>query len=135
MGVEAAFGGGVDYAMLVKLYGSDPEAWSRHAPAIWTGARATPIMGEPDPEHISTSYTERQNLAVPKGVRRFTRLADAFSKNTENHAHAVALHCRHYNSARPHQTLENLYPRTPAMAADSTDHISTIEETVGLPPD
>jgi hypothetical protein len=39
------------------------------------------------------------------GMRRFTRLANAFSKKVENLAHAVSLHCMHYNFARMHSLL------------------------------
>ncbi len=58
-------------------------------------------MGRPDPLLISTSYVERQNLTMRMGMRRFTRLTNAFSKKVENHAHAVAVHFLHYNFARP----------------------------------
>ena len=58
-------------------------------------------------------------------MRRFTRLTNAFSKKVENHAAAVAIHFMHYNFARPHKTLANPYPRTPAMAAGIADHVWT----------
>ena len=57
---------------------------------------------------------------------------NAFSKKVENFSHAVALHYMHYNFARPHQTLANPYPRTPAMAAGVADHIWTLQEIAGL---
>ena len=65
-------------------------------------------------------------------MRRFTRLTNAFSKKIENLELTVALHFMHYNFARPHKTLANPYPRTPAMAAGISDHIWTIEEIVKL---
>jgi len=49
----------------------------------------------PDPEHVSTSYIERANLTMRMGMRRFTRLTNAFSKKIENHAAAAALHLMH----------------------------------------
>jgi IS1 family transposase len=58
--VEGAFGMDVDYAMLIKIYGSSPEsAKGRYSPAECIGAKPTPIMGDPDEKHISTSYVER----------------------------------------------------------------------------
>jgi IS1 transposase. len=85
-------------------------------------------MGNPDPDHISTSYVERQNLTMRMSMRRFTRLTNAFSKKVENHAAAVAPHFMHYNFVRIHQTLRV----TPAMAAGVTDHVWEIGEIVDL---
>ena len=62
---------------------------------------------------VSTSYIERQHLTVRMGVRRYTRLTNAFSKKIENHVAATALHFAHYNFVRRHQTLRC----SPAMAA------------------
>jgi hypothetical protein len=89
---DTAFGGEVDYAMLVKLYGPAPEGQRRYSPAECTGAIKTPIQGHPDLKHVSTSYAERNNLNVRMHSRRMTRLTNAFSKKIENHAHAMALH-------------------------------------------
>ena len=89
-------------------------------------------MGHPDPSKISTSYAERQNLTMRMSMRRFTRLTNAFSKKLENHKFAIALYFMHYNFARPHKTLANPYPRTPAVAAGVSNHIWTIEEIVKL---
>ncbi len=72
--VEGAFGGDVDYAQLVKLYGASPESMmGRYSPAECTGIRKMPIEGSPDPKHISTSIAERQNLNLRMHMRRFTR--------------------------------------------------------------
>jgi hypothetical protein len=68
------------------------------------------------------------NLTMRMSMRRFTRLTNAFSKKTENHAHMVALHFMHYNYCRVHQTLRV----TPAMQAGLTDHVWEIEELVKL---
>jgi hypothetical protein len=130
--VESAFGSEIDYGMLVKLYGHDPEGERRYSPAKCIGANKEVIQGNPDMSTVSTSYVERQNLTMRMGMRRFTRLTNAFSKKLENHVFALALYFVHYNFARPHKTLANPYPRTPAMASGITNHIWIIEEIVKL---
>src|SRR5205823_1744486 len=90
--VEGAFGGDVDYAQLVKLYGEAPEAMKgKYSPAGFIGSRKTRVEGNPDPKHVSTSYAERSNLTIRMHNRRFTRLTNAFSKKFENHVHMVAI--------------------------------------------
>jgi IS1 family transposase len=126
--VEDAFGADIDYAVLQKIYGSDPEGEKRYSPAKCLGCQVQTIQGDPDPKHISTSYVERQNLTMRMSMRRFTRLTNGFSKKIENHVAAVALHYMHYNFARVHQTLRV----TPAMEAGLTDHVWTIGEIVAL---
>jgi IS1 family transposase len=130
--IEDVFGADIDYAMLVKLYGAEPAGEARYSPAKCTGTNSRVITGKPDTSKISTSYAERQNLTMRMQMRRFTRLTNAFSKKLENHMLAVALYFMHYNFARPHKTLANPYPRTPAMAAGVSNHIWTIEEIVEL---
>jgi IS1 family transposase len=124
--------GEVDWAQLIKQYRSTHRGEGRYSPPICVGAERKPRLGDPDPTKISTSYVERQNLTMRMGMRRFTRLTNAFSKKIENLAAAVSLHYMHYNFARPHTSLANPYPRTPAMAAGVTDHVWTLEEIAGL---
>ncbi|MGD0017297.1 MAG: IS1 family transposase [Verrucomicrobiia bacterium] len=127
--VEDAFGSEIDYAMLVKLYGDESKGGEvRYSPVQCIGARKTVIKGNPVAEHVSTSYTERQNLTMRMSMRRFTRLTNAFSKKVENHEAAVALHFMHYNFCRIHQTLRV----TPAMAAGVSDHVWSLEEVIAL---
>lgn len=128
--VAAAFGGDIDYAMLVKIYAHSAEL--RYSPPACIGVEHTVIQGDPDPDLISTSYVERQNLTMRMGMRRFTRLTNAFSKKVENLAAAVALHFMFYNFARPHQSLADPYPRTPAMAAGVADHVWNLAEIAAL---
>jgi IS1 family transposase len=123
--VEQVFGDDVDYGMLVKIYGADKSEARRYSPAKCLGARLT---GNPDPNHISTSYAERQNLTMRMLMRRFTRLTNAFSKKVENHACAVALHAMYYNFVRIHQTLKV----TPAMAAGLTSRLWEMSDIVGV---
>ncbi len=130
--VEGAFGADVDYAMLIKLYGQEPEQEKRYSPARCIGANKQVIQGNPDMRAVSTSYIERQNLTMRMSMKRFTRLTNGFSKKVENHMYAIALHFMYYNFARPHKSLANPYPRTPAMVAGITNHIWTIEEIVKL---
>jgi IS1 family transposase len=133
--VEDEFGADVDYAQIIKKFGLDPKAEDkRYSPAVCTGIEIRVKEGDPDPAHISTSYVERSNLTMRMGMRRFTRLTNAFSKKIENLDAAVSLHFMHYNFARPHQTLKqaNGYQRTPAMAAGIADHVWKIEEIVAL---
>jgi IS1 family transposase len=122
--VQGAFGLEVDYATLHKLYGSPAEAEKKYSPAVCIGTKTEIITGRPDPEHISTSYIERQNLTMRMSMRRFTRLTNGFSKKIENHVYSVALYTMHYNFCRVHKTLRV----TPAMEAGLTDHVWTIEE-------
>ncbi len=98
------FGDDVDYVMLHKLYGAEPGGEKRYSPAKCIGAQRKVITGEPDQQHISTSYVEHENLTMRMHMRRFTRLSNAFSKKVENHACAVALHSMYYNFVRIHQT-------------------------------
>jgi IS1 family transposase len=127
--VEQAFGSEVDFSQLVKIYGSSREDHEiKYSPPVCKGEIKTKINGNPDPEHISTSYVERQNLTMRMSMRRFTRLTNAFSKKIENLEHAVALHFMYYNFCRIHQTLRV----TPAMEAKVTDHAWTIEEVISL---
>ena len=127
--VEGAFGSDIDYAMLQKLYASPPtEGTTRYSPAQCCGTRTHRITGNPDGDHISTSYAERMNLQIRMGMRRFTRLTNAHSKKVENHRHALALFFMYYNFARIHQTLRV----TPAMEAGVADHLWSVEEIVGL---
>ena len=101
--VEGAFGGDVDYAMLVKLYGAVSRAPSAAIARECIGARKMPIEGSPDPTHVSTFYAEPQNLTMRMQMRRFTRLTNAFSKKFENHMHMVALYTVWYNYVKQHR--------------------------------
>lgn len=129
--VEGAFGGDIDYAMLIKHYG-EPSGQKTHerkySPADCTGTRKVRVEGNPVKADVSTSHVERQNLTMRMHMRRFTRLTNAFSKKVENHAYAVALHFMYYNFARVHQTLRV----SPAMAAGITDRLWAVEDIVAL---
>ncbi len=124
--VEGAFGGNIDYAMLVKVFGPAPEGQRRYSPAECIGAVKHRVEGNPDPKYVSTSYAERQNLNIRMGNRRMTRLTNAFSKKAANHAHMMAIYFMHYNFVRIHQTLKI----TPAMAAGVTSKLWEMSDMV-----
>lgn len=128
--VEGAFGGDVDYAMLVKLYGepTGKSAERRYSPGECCGTRKEVIEGEPVKKDISTSYVERSNLSLRMHNRRFTRLTNAFSKKFENHVHMVSLYAVFYNFVRIHKSLKV----SPAMAAGVTDELLEMEDIVKL---
>lgn len=129
--VEGAFGGDVDYAMLIKLYGDATGTRGherKYSPAECTGARKEMISGYPVKELVSTSHVERQNLTMRMGMRRFTRLTNGFSKKLENHLHMLSLYFVHYNFVRIHKSLK----MTPAMAAGVSDTLHDMEWIVGL---
>jgi IS1 family transposase len=117
---------GVDYAQLIKTYEIEPAGSGRYSPPKVTGIERIPVLGEPIDELVSTSYVERQNLTVRMGVRRYTRLTNAFSKKLEHHTAATALHFAHYNFVRQHKTLRT----SPAMAAGVARTLWSTDELV-----
>jgi IS1 family transposase len=125
---DAAFASDIDYARLIKVYGSDPNAEKRYAPPVCLETKVQVVSGNPAIEHISTSYIERQNLQMRMSMRRFTRLTNGHSKKVENHEHALALHYVHYNFGRVQKAIGG----TPAMAAGLASRPWPIEEIVGL---
>jgi len=124
--VEGAFGADIDYAMLVKTYGEGPASPGRYSPGVCVGAEKRRVEGKPNPDHISTSYAERQNLNFRMGMRRFTRLTNAFSKKAENHYHMVCLYTVFHNFVRVHKTLRC----TPAMAAGLSQTLWSMDDIV-----
>jgi IS1 family transposase len=128
--VEGAFGGDVDYAMLIKIFGAAPDAAKgRYSLAERTGIRKERIEGSPDMKHVSTSYAERQNLTMRMQMSRFTRLTNAFSKKFENHMHMVALYTVWYNFVNQHKTLKGL---SPAMAAGLSDTLWSMTDLAAI---
>jgi IS1 family transposase len=129
--VEDAFGGDIDFAQLVKVYGNEPTGpETRYSPAECIGCEKKRVVGEPDPKHVSTSYVERANLTIRMSLRRFTRLTNAFSKKVENHTAALGLFHAHYNLCRIHKSLRV----TPAMAAGVESRVWEIADLVALLP-
>lgn len=128
--VAQVFGLDIDFAQLQKVYraesGASPER--RYSPPVCVGTLRNIVEGRPAEDKISTSYVERQNLNMRMGMRRFTRLTNAFSKKIENHGHSLALYFLYYNFVRIHKSLK----MSPAMAAGVTDKLWAVEDIVGL---
>jgi IS1 family transposase len=128
--VGVAFKDGVDYAQLHKKYSTthnkSPE--NKYSPGVCIGADKKRMRGKPDMAHVSTSHVERMNLNMRMGMRRFTRLTNAFSKKIESHCAALAVYFVFYNFCRIHKTLKV----TPAMAAGLTDELMDMSDIVRL---
>ena len=128
--VDGAFGGAIDYAQLIKIYGNpSEEERRRYSPSRCVSIRKVSVSGTPDMDAVNTSYVERHNLTMRMSMRRFTRLTNAFSKKMENHAYAVALYTVWYNFLRPHSSLKG---QTPAQAAGLAETRLTMRQLVGL---
>lgn len=112
------------YAQLIKVYGTPDTDEKRYSPAEVKSVEVVRVYGQPDPERICTSIIERSNLSIRMGVRRFTRLTNAFSKKWENHAAMIMLWYAYYNFCRIHKSLRV----TPAMEAGIADHQWSIQE-------
>jgi len=132
--VAKHFGKDVDYAVIVKQYmppPTTPEAKRRYSPNKVIGTTVAVVEGAPDLGLATTSHVERANLTMRMGMRRFTRLTNAFSKKIENHAHAIAFHFMVYNFVKPHSALSTKQApvkRTPAMAAGVSSFQWTMED-------
>ena len=128
--VDGAFGGNIDYAQLIKVYGkpSDEER-RRYSPGECIAIRKVDVSGFPNMDEASTSHVERHNLTMRMSMRRFTRLTNAFSKKIENHAYAVALYAVWYNFMRPHSSLGG---KTPAQAAGIAGRKLTMRQLLAL---
>ncbi len=122
--VPFALGSRVDFAQLVKIYASS-QTENRYSPATIIEAKKTARFGDPDMDHVSTSYSERLNLSVRMHVRRFTRLTNAHSKSVAHHEAMISLFVAWYNFCRKHESLKQ---QTPAMASGLTDKVWAIGE-------
>ena len=133
--VWEAFGGDVDFAQIVKEYGKGADHDERkYSPATCTGMEKIVVQGAPDLDTANTSYVERHNLSMRMGMRRFTRLTNAFSKKLDKHCAMLALYFHVYNWVKPHGSLRTKRNNrvTPAMAAGLTDRPATLDALVAL---
>ena len=124
--VYDAFGRNVDYAQLVKIYGSSGDG--RYSSGECIGTKIMPVSGNPSGPHINTAFVERQNLTMRMHMRRFTRLTNGFSKKVENHVNAISLHFAYYNLVKVHKTLR----MSPAMAAGVTGRLWEMADLVAV---
>ena len=120
--------GDIDFSQLIKFYGPGKDTGAgttaaRYSPPTRPGVEVNRITGQPNPKHIDTSYGERPNLTIRMGVRRSTRLTNAFSKRLEHYAHHVALMLTCYNWCRIHKTLQV----SPAQAAGVTSALRDVD--------
>jgi IS1 family transposase len=135
--IPEAFSGHIDFAQLVKTYGKptgEKKPDTRYSPGEITGIKKREMWGHPDMSQVCTSHIERSNLSIRMGIRRMTRLTNAFSKKWENHEAHLALWFLYYDFCRPHTTLskgpkgQKGTPKTPAMAAGLADHPWSLAE-------
>jgi len=128
--VGVAFKDGVDYAQMHKKYSATPNRApeNKYSPGVCIAAERVPLRGKPQDKHISASHVERMNLNMRMGMRRFTRLTNAFSKKIDSHCAALAVYFVFYNFCRIHKTLRV----SPAMAAGLTDELMNMEDIVRM---
>ena len=125
------FGNDVDYAVIIKNYmppPTTPEAKRRYSPNKVIGTTVAVVAGAPNMETATTSHVERANLSMRMGMRRFTRLTNAFSKKIENHMHAISFYFMVYNFVKVHGSVKT----TPALAAGVTTMRWTMEDIVTM---
>ena len=114
-----------DYGMVIKIFGKAQDT-HRYSPAQIIETKLRPIAGDPDESRMNTSHSERFNLSIRMGMRRFTRLTNGFSKSHAHDEAALALFFMHYNFVQRHGTLKT----TPAVAAGIALVKGTVAEMI-----
>jgi hypothetical protein len=121
----------VDYAHLVKHYGSTPGLGGperNYSLGECGGVSKRRVLGRPLKAFVSTSYVEKHNQTMRQHMRRFTRLTSGHSKKIDNHVHMVALYTTWYNFARVNSAIR----MSPAMAARLTQTLWDIGDIMKL---
>lgn len=119
----------LDLAIMQKHFASHElpaNAARRYSPPEVTSVTVEVRAGNPRVDRIGTSHVERLNLSVRTFNRRFTRLCLGWSRKLSNHRHSVALFVAAHNFCKKHSTLGT----TPAVGAEITDHVWTVEELI-----
>lgn len=122
--VSYSLGTRVDYAMLIKIYGQNPDGEQRYSPPVVVETMTKIMIGDPDPSRICTSIVERSNLSMRTSIRRLTRLTNAFSKKWENLRAMLALYFAYYNFCRIHSSIRC----TPAMESGITSTVWSLRD-------
>ncbi len=124
--LERGFGCEIDYGQIQKVFRASELAPGRYTPPdLYTQSKSV-VFGNPDWEHISTSYVESHNLTMRMHCRRLTRLTTGYSKKLENFKAAIGLYFGYYNLVKIHSTLRT----TPAMAAGVVNELWTVADLV-----
>jgi IS1 family transposase len=129
--VVGAFGIDVDYAMLVKHYGSTADLAGperKYSPGECCGITKRKMIGKPAKSLVSTSYVEKHNQTMRQHMKRFSRLTAAHSKKIDNHVAMVALYTTFYNFAR----INSAVRMSPAMACGLEQRLWDIADIVKL---
>jgi IS1 family transposase len=114
-----------DYGQIIKVFGGVQDT-TRYSPGQIIECKLRTIAGNPDEDRINTSHSERFNLSIRMGMRRFTRLTNGFSRSHAHHEAALALFFMHYNYVANHGTLGT----TPAVAAGLAQEPWTVADMI-----
>jgi transposase-like protein/IS1 family transposase len=124
--ISLLWGSDINYGQIVKIIAGKEakDSATRYSPGQVKETRRKAVIGEPDVFRISTSFAERMILSIRMGVRRMTRLTNAFSKRWENHEAMLNIYFGVYNFCKVHGTIKT----TPAVAAGLADRPWTVRE-------
>lgn len=128
---------GWQYLQMVKVRNEHGKFQGTKLRVIFgTKAEVLELLGK------STAYIERSNLTSRMFNGRQVRKTLAFSKQVDYYRASATWEDAYYNLVRPHKSLsekvrrgrQKWRKRTPAMAANLTDHIWTVKELLTFIP-
>jgi IS1 family transposase len=118
------------YAQIIK----------QRAGRVLTKVEKRVIFGENiDPQMISTSYIERQNLTCRQDNNRISRKTIGFSKKKDELDHQMTLYFAYFNFCRKHRSLKykdesgTTRFNCPAKQAGLIDHVWSQQELLTFP--